>query len=124
MQGLAIVSHVDGRVQPDTHFAGEKVRTIMSNKEGQVLIVPDNDRLKERHAKRRTILWILTVACLGIGLWLYGFGSMRSVPSAPPTAERTNTMYATKQNQVINRGIPPIDASATAKTETATFALG
>ncbi len=80
--------------------------------------------VKKRHARRRTILGILAVASLGIGLWLHGFGSMSTVPAAPPSAERRDPMFATKQKQATDHGVPPIDVSAPVKTETATFALG
>jgi hypothetical protein len=85
---------------------------------------PEEDTMKRRYANRRTIMGIVAFACLGIGLAVYGFGSMSNIPGTPPMAERTDTMYATHKNPASNRGILPIDASAPARTETATFALG
>ena len=54
---------------------------------------------------------------LGFGLFLHGCDSMKA------TKER-EIMAMTKTNSIPSIGIPPIDASAPSKTETATFALG
>ncbi len=86
--------------------------------------VPDRNTMKKKHANKLRIVGMLSVAFLGTSLVLYGFGGVSSVPTGPPMAERTDTMYSTKQNPVTTQGMLPIDVSAPAKTETATFALG
>ena len=54
---------------------------------------------------------------LGFGLFLHACDNMKA------TKER-EIMAMTKTNSIPSIGIPPIDASAPLKTETATFALG
>jgi hypothetical protein len=54
---------------------------------------------------------------LGFGLFLHACDNVKA------TKER-ETMAMTKTNSMPSIGIPPIDASAPSKTETATFALG
>ena len=70
------------------------------------------------------ILKILMVACLGIASLVYGITTVSKGSEEPATTERNEAMLATKQNVSTNKGIPPIDLSVPAKTETATFALG
>jgi hypothetical protein len=93
----------------------------MSDKEAQPFFGRSS---KEICPNRRTILGILTVACLGFGLWLHGIGIMSKGPEAGVSTDRKETMFVTKHHSAANHEIPPIDAFAPSKTETATFALG
>ena len=65
--------------------------------------------------------WILITGeistVIGFGIFLHACNNMKA------TKER-EIMATTKTNSMPSIGIPPIDASAPLKTETATFALG
>jgi len=96
----------------------------MFGKEPHSLVVPNNSGSRDIFSKRHMILKILTVACLGIASLVYGITTMSRGSEEPVTTERNEAMLAIKQNFATNKGIPPIDSSVAAKTETATFALG
>lgn len=96
----------------------------MVGKETHTLTVQNNSGSRDIFYSRRMILKILTLACLSIVFVLYGVRTMSEAPEEPPTTERKEAMFPTRQNSVANQGIPPIDLSAPTKTETATFALG
>jgi hypothetical protein len=101
-----------------------KARTRMFGKEAHSIVVPDNAGSRDIFSNRHMILKILTIACLGIASLLYGITTMSKGSEQPATTERNEAMFLTKQNSVMNQGIPPIDLSVPAKIETATFALG
>jgi hypothetical protein len=96
----------------------------MKSNRTQPIVVPDGNTMKKRHANKLTIAGILSASFLGTGLVLYGLGGVSSIPTVAPMAERTDTMYSTKQNPATTHEMLPIDTVSPAMTETATFALG
>ena len=84
----------------------------------------NNSGSRHIFSNRHMILKILTVACVGISAFFYGIRIMSEGPEESATTERKEAMFLTSQNSLAHQGIPPIDLSAPAKTETATFALG
>lgn len=96
----------------------------MVGKEIHTLTVQNNGGSRDIFSNRDMILKILPVAFLGIASVLYGVRIMSKGPEESATTERKRAMFLTRQNFVANQGIPPIDLSAPAGTETATFALG
>ena len=101
-----------------------KARTRMFGKEAHSIVVPNNTGSRDIFSDRHMILKILTIACLGIASLLYGITIVSHGSERPATTERNEAMYVSKQNSVMNQGIPPIDLSVPARIETATFALG
>jgi len=96
----------------------------MKDEEGRPFPAPDKMEAKQSRGNRRMIVKIMMVGFLGIGLLAYGIGILSRSSDAQTTAERMGSMSLAKQNTAVNQGIPPIDAVAPAKMETATFALG
>jgi len=96
----------------------------MKDEEGDHLPAPDETEAKQSLTNRRMILKIAMVGCLGIGFLAYGVGILTRSHGAQATAERMETMPLAQQNAAPNHSLPPIDAVAPARTETATFALG
>jgi hypothetical protein len=96
----------------------------MIGKETHTLIVRNSSGSGDIFCNRRVIFKVLTVACIGVAAVLYGARIMSEGSEEPATTERKGAMFLARQNSVANQGIPPIDLSAPAKTETATFALG
>jgi len=87
-------------------------------------VMSHESRFGTTFSDKHTIFKIWTVAGLCIASLFYGVTLMNNRQQAPATAERKETMFLAKQKSVVTDAIPPIDASAPAKTETATFALG
>jgi hypothetical protein len=96
----------------------------MFGKKAHSIVVPNNTGSRNIFSNRHMILKILTIACLGIASLLYSITIVSHGSERPATTERNEAMYVTKQNSVMNQGIPPIDLSVPARIETATFALG
>ena len=97
----------------------------MIGKETHELIAKDSSGSREHFSKRIMILKISMVVCLGIAATFYGVRILSEGPGESAATERKDTMSVATQNSVANQSmIPPIDLSAPAKTETATFALG
>ena len=96
----------------------------MFGKEAHSIVVPNNSKSGKIFSNRHMILKILAIACLGTASLLYGITIVSQGSEEPAATERNEAMYVTKQNSVMNQGIPPIDLSVPARIETATFALG
>ena len=96
----------------------------MIGKETHTLIAKNNSAYRDILSNRHMILKIAMVACLGIAAVLYGLRILSKGPEESVTSERKQAMSLARKNSVANQGIPPIDLSAPAKTEIATFALG
>jgi hypothetical protein len=101
-----------------------KERAEMIGKETHPVILKNDSGSREVFSRRLMLLKVLTVVCLCIATVFYGVRILSEGPEQPATTERKGAMFLTKQNSLAKQGIPPIDVSAPAKTETATFALG
>jgi hypothetical protein len=93
-------------------------------KETHSLIAENSSGLRDIFLNRHTIIKIAITACLGITAVLYGLRITTEGPEESAVSERKGAMFLARQNSGANQEIPPIDLSAPAKTESATFALG
>jgi hypothetical protein len=78
---------------------------------------------------RRSFIKEIGIASVGYALFLspwnlYAWNTVQSNNAMLGTTQDTKTMQLAQQNSTADRTIPPIDAAAPAKTETATFAMG
>jgi hypothetical protein len=81
---------------------------------------------------RRSFIKEIGIASLGYALFLnpwnlYAWNTVQGNNAKAGTIEETKTMKLAQQSSqstTADRTIPPIDATAPAKTETATFAMG
>jgi hypothetical protein len=78
---------------------------------------------------RRSFIKEIGIASLGYALFLspwnlYAWNTVQGNNAMYGTTQETKTMRLAQQNSSPDRTIPPIDAAAPAKTETATFAMG
>ena len=79
--------------------------------------IPGNEGLN-----KRTFLKTIALACFGIAPFLNTCGIMNSGDSNQGPAKRPDT--SAKNGSVSKAARPPIDLAASARIETATFALG
>jgi hypothetical protein len=93
-------------------------------KETHSLIAKNTSGFRDIFRNRHTIIKIAIAACLVIIVIPYGLRITTEGPEKPATTERKGAMFLAKQNSGANQEMRPIDLSAPAKTESATFALG
>jgi hypothetical protein len=96
----------------------------MNDKYTPPTIAGDESDSKLPYRNRRTILKLLIGVCLAIASLLYAVDIMSGAPENLETKKERDNMFATKTQSEPNRPIPPVDAYAPARIETATFALG
>jgi ferric-dicitrate binding protein FerR (iron transport regulator) len=78
---------------------------------------------------RRSFMREIGIACLGCALFLSpwnlsAWNTVQGNNAMAGTIQETKTMKLAQQSTPADHAIPPIDAAAPAKTETATFAMG
>ena len=66
--------------------------------------------------------FILAMICVGFAL--VGCDTRKVDASAETSSKKENHMESLHTNATIQKSIPPIDAAASTRTETATFAMG
>ncbi len=96
----------------------------MHRKMTRFIVIQEEDAPKHTCLCRRTFLKGMGFMCLGSLPILGGWGLVRGKTEDLVLAGEAKIVEQAKEGGVPKAAIPPIDASAPTKTETATFALG
>ena len=96
----------------------------MHRKMPRFTVIPEQDAPKHTSLCRRTFLKRMGFMCLGSLPILGGWGLVRGKTEDLVLTGEVKIVEQAKEGVVIKASIPPIDASAPTRTETATFALG
>ncbi|NIS61570.1 MAG: hypothetical protein GTO13_12965 [Proteobacteria bacterium] len=96
----------------------------MHRKMTRFIVIPGQDAPKHTSLCRRNFFKRMGFICLGSLPILGGWGLVRGKTEDLVLAGEVKIPEQAKEGVVPKASIPPIDASAPTRTETATFALG